>query len=310
MVNHFGVWGFLKTACFYLLCIMEAAFSQPQSGKGDNASLVPGKGVGNAMSSALSVAEISSTLRKHSDQIGQCLEREKRSSRALLEQARASLVIDGDGSVASCQVTFVSMKNSILSGCLCGKIRTWKFPKPSGNQSVAVQSVPLTFVTKATFKKMSDSTKVMDLVQAIEKQIPFTADKLSRLLGIQWPPPNEASSPYFKVFEAVVSAGPYERFIHTAKLQIAGPEGSFENRLGLELETNVTLSEDDLFQIYDQPQLSVGSPHSTDSLDYIVIARPWGELAFGCRRGKHDRITSVNFSPATFKAAGKGDRDK
>jgi hypothetical protein len=311
MANLRGIRGLLsKVGFFYLLFIWEAAFSQPQTGDPYKASLVPKKESEKTVSSALSVAEISATIRKHNDQIGQCFERERKFTRALREHPLARVVIDKNGSVTSCRVATDSERKSPLSGCLCGKIRTWNFPKPRHNQSVTIENIPVIFSTKEASRIMSDSNHVWELVQALEKQLPFTADKLSRLLGIEWPPPNVASSPYFTVFEAVVSAGPYERFIHTAKLQIAGPEGAFENRLGLELKTNVNLSEDDLFHYYDRPQLSVGSPHSTDPIDYLVVPRPWGELAFGCRGGKHDKIISINFSPREDNTALKPGRGK
>lgn len=97
-----------------------------------------GSGGAPGVSGGLSQGEISGVIRNHHNAIRHCYEKVLQKQPSATGKVRIKFVIGANGGVISTATEQDTIRSSELNSCIIAKIRTWRFPKPSGGQKVTV----------------------------------------------------------------------------------------------------------------------------------------------------------------------------
>lgn len=100
-----------------------------------NVTVPPGDPV---VSGGLTAQEIMAVIRANLNQIRHCYEQLLQRSPSASGKMSVMFVINTGGRVQSVNVTQSSISDSVMRGCVTGKISRWAFPKPRGGQPVTV----------------------------------------------------------------------------------------------------------------------------------------------------------------------------
>lgn len=107
-----------------------------QGGRGRaNVTVPPGDPV---VSGGLTAQEIMAVIRANLNQIRHCYEQLLQRSPNASGKLSVSFVIGLNGRVQSTSVTDSSISDSVMRGCVTGKVARWEFPKPRGGSPVTV----------------------------------------------------------------------------------------------------------------------------------------------------------------------------
>lgn len=106
-------------------------------GKGKSTTrIIPGK---TTVVGGLSKEVIGQVIRRHSNEIKYCYERELQKDPNLQGKVAVMFTIDGSGSVSDASVTEDTVGSSgAVSKCMTQRIRRWRFPEPKGGGQVIV----------------------------------------------------------------------------------------------------------------------------------------------------------------------------
>ena len=86
----------------------------------------------------LSQQEVNQVIRAHLNQIRSCYEQLLQRSPSAQGKIKVKFIVNANGRVGSASVASSSINDSVMRGCVTGKVKTWKFPKPRGGQAVTV----------------------------------------------------------------------------------------------------------------------------------------------------------------------------
>ena len=86
----------------------------------------------------LSQQEVNQVIRAHLNQIRSCYEQLLQRSPSAQGKIKVKFVVNANGRVGSAGIDSSSINDSVMRGCVTGKVRTWKFPKPRGGAAVTV----------------------------------------------------------------------------------------------------------------------------------------------------------------------------
>lgn len=116
------------------------------SGRGDgrgraNVVIPPGDPVS---SGGLTSQEIMAVIRANLNQIRHCYEQMLQRSPGVSGKVKVKFVVALNGRVSSSNILSSSISDSTLQGCISGKVRRWKFPRPRGGQPVTI-TYPFSF---------------------------------------------------------------------------------------------------------------------------------------------------------------------
>jgi TonB family protein len=101
----------------------------------DSTRIVPGK---TTVVGGLDREVIERVIRAHQSEIRYCFELSLQKDPSLSGKVGVRFVIDGEGSVATSEVTESSLRSDSTEQCMLGKIRRWRFPSPVGGGIVTV----------------------------------------------------------------------------------------------------------------------------------------------------------------------------
>jgi pSer/pThr/pTyr-binding forkhead associated (FHA) protein len=90
------------------------------------------------VTSGLSAQEVMAVIRAHLNEIRHCYEQLLQRSPSASGKIAVEFVIALSGNVSSVKVTEASLNDSVMRGCVTGKISRWDFPSPRGGQPVTV----------------------------------------------------------------------------------------------------------------------------------------------------------------------------
>jgi len=82
--------------------------------------------------------QIAAIINRHIGQIIYCYEKGLQVEPHLSGRVAVKFVINGGGQVHTAAVSNSSLRSANVEGCILGKLRLWKFPKPYGNVNVKV----------------------------------------------------------------------------------------------------------------------------------------------------------------------------
>jgi TonB family protein len=91
---------------------------------------------------------IRQVIREHLDEISYCQEREVRTSPNLYGTVAVKFIISPTGAVCASEVAQSTVDNAALELCVAARVRTWTFPKPTGEGSVML-TYPFSFEPSA-----------------------------------------------------------------------------------------------------------------------------------------------------------------
>ncbi len=91
-----------------------------------------------SVSGGLTAQEIMAVIRAHLNEIRHCYEQLLQRSPSSNGKISVSFVVGLSGSVTSVSVAEATLNDSVMRGCVTGRIRQWDFPKPRGGQPVTV----------------------------------------------------------------------------------------------------------------------------------------------------------------------------
>lgn len=120
-----------------LIAGQGGGFSGMSSGRSQRAVRVGAAGA-PGVSGGLSSEQIGGVIRNHHNAIRHCYEKSLQKQPNLAGKIRMKFVIGANGGVLSVSTEQDSLGSGELSGCILAKIRTWRFPKPTGGQKVTV----------------------------------------------------------------------------------------------------------------------------------------------------------------------------
>ncbi len=86
----------------------------------------------------LTPQEIMQVIRANLNQIRHCYEQLLQRSPNAAGSMTVNWIIGADGTVTSAQVAQSAISDSVMKGCVTGRITRWRFPKPRGTDSVTV----------------------------------------------------------------------------------------------------------------------------------------------------------------------------
>jgi outer membrane biosynthesis protein TonB len=90
------------------------------------------------VSGGLTAQEIMAVIRANLNQIRHCYEQLLQRSPSASGKMSVMFVINTSGRIQTVNVTDSSISDSVMRGCVTGKIQRWAFPKPRGGQPVTV----------------------------------------------------------------------------------------------------------------------------------------------------------------------------
>lgn len=90
------------------------------------------------VSGGLTAQEIMAVIRAHLNEIRHCYEQLLQRSPNASGKIAVEFVVALAGNVSSVKVTESSLNDSVMRGCVTGKIQRWDFPKPRGGSPVTV----------------------------------------------------------------------------------------------------------------------------------------------------------------------------
>ncbi len=91
-----------------------------------------------SVSGGLTAQEIMAVIRAHLNEIRHCYEQLLQRSPSSNGKISVSFVVGLSGAVTSVNVAEATLNDSVMRGCVTGRIRQWDFPKPRGGQPVTV----------------------------------------------------------------------------------------------------------------------------------------------------------------------------
>jgi hypothetical protein len=91
-----------------------------------------------SVSGGLTAQEIMAVIRAHLNEIRHCYEQLLQRSPSSSGKISVSFVVGLSGVVSSVNVAEATLNDSVMRGCVTGRIRQWDFPKPRGGQPVTV----------------------------------------------------------------------------------------------------------------------------------------------------------------------------
>jgi outer membrane biosynthesis protein TonB/pSer/pThr/pTyr-binding forkhead associated (FHA) protein len=106
-----------------------------------NVNIAPGD---PGVSGGLTAQEVMAVIRQHLNEIRHCYEQLLQRSPNASGKVTTSFVVGLDGSVTSVSVADSTISDSVMRGCITGRMRRWDFPRPRGGQPVTV-SYPFVF---------------------------------------------------------------------------------------------------------------------------------------------------------------------
>ena len=121
-------------------------FGSGQGGNGAGGGGAGGHGRANVtippgdpgVSGGLTAQEIMAIIKAHLNEIRHCYEQLLQRSPSASGKIAVEFVVALAGNVSSVKVTEASLNESVMRGCVTGKIQRWDFPKPRGGQPVTV----------------------------------------------------------------------------------------------------------------------------------------------------------------------------
>lgn len=121
-------------------------FGSGQGGNGAGGGGAGGHGRANVtippgdpgVSGGLTAQEIMAIIKAHLNEIRHCYEQLLQRSPSASGKIAVEFVVALGGNVSSVKVTEASLNDSVMRGCVTGKIQRWDFPKPRGGQPVTV----------------------------------------------------------------------------------------------------------------------------------------------------------------------------
>lgn len=90
------------------------------------------------VSGGLTAQEIMAVIRAHLNEIRHCYEQLLQRSPSASGKIAVEFVVALGGNVSGVRVTEASLNDSVMRGCVTGRIQRWAFPKPRGGQPVTV----------------------------------------------------------------------------------------------------------------------------------------------------------------------------
>ena len=90
------------------------------------------------VSGGLTAQEIMAVIRANLNQIRHCYEQLLQRSPSASGKMGTTFTIDTSGRVTSVNVSQDTINDSMMRGCVTGKMQRWPFPKPRGGQPVTV----------------------------------------------------------------------------------------------------------------------------------------------------------------------------
>lgn len=117
-------------------------------GSGINSGFGRGKGSGRVdvvvpasdpvIAGGLSQQEVQAVIRANLNQIRHCYEQLLQRSPSSQGKVKVSFVVQPNGRVGSAKIVSSDISDSVMRGCVTGKVKRWKFPNPRGGKSVTV----------------------------------------------------------------------------------------------------------------------------------------------------------------------------
>ena len=86
----------------------------------------------------LSQQEVQAVIRANLNQIRHCYEQLLQRSPSAQGKVKVKFVVQPNGRVGSAKIVSSDINDSVMRGCVTGKVKRWNFPKPRGGQSVTV----------------------------------------------------------------------------------------------------------------------------------------------------------------------------
>ena len=86
-------------------------------------------------------------VRKNTNQIRYCYERELAKNPNLSGKVNVKFVVSGTGKVSSATVASSTLSNAAVESCITQKIRRWRFPEPKGG-GIVIINYPFSFAAK------------------------------------------------------------------------------------------------------------------------------------------------------------------
>jgi TonB family protein len=96
------------------------------------------------VSGGLTSQEVQAVIRANLNQIRHCYEQLLQRSPSASGKVKVKFTINASGRVTGAQIEQSSINDSVMKGCVTGKVVRWKFPEPRGGQAVTV-SYPFVF---------------------------------------------------------------------------------------------------------------------------------------------------------------------
>ncbi|MGE0173466.1 MAG: AgmX/PglI C-terminal domain-containing protein [Oligoflexales bacterium] len=90
------------------------------------------------VSGGLTSQEVSAVIRANLNQIRHCYEQLLQRSPSASGKIKVRFTIDPSGRVSSTGIESSTISDSVMTGCVTGKVVRWKFPEPRGGQAVTV----------------------------------------------------------------------------------------------------------------------------------------------------------------------------
>ncbi len=86
----------------------------------------------------LSQQEVQAVIRANLNQIRHCYEQLLQRSPSAQGKVKVRFVVQPNGRVGSAKIVSSDINDSVMRGCVTGKVKRWKFPNPRGGESVTV----------------------------------------------------------------------------------------------------------------------------------------------------------------------------
>jgi len=93
---------------------------------------------GGSVEGGLEMSQIEAVIQQNIGQIYYCYEKGLQKAPQLQGRVVTDFVINGAGRISVAQVGQTSLKAAQVEGCMLGKLKSWKFPKPVGGVDVSV----------------------------------------------------------------------------------------------------------------------------------------------------------------------------
>ena len=137
--------------------------------------------------------------------------------------------------------------------------------------------------------------KLFELFDQIETVDQFSEADFAKVLGVRLKLSDESNRPFFKVYKAQVSDGPYKDLIASAEARIPDVKGTvclviLDFRSGLELSRKRIEAN---YKTVEFTPASASAPKSVN--DMLKVRRGRGDIVFGLSRDGTSTVRSVSF---------------